>query len=180
MKEKIKKFFANDFTCLVTEMFVAFIVVFLLLRFVFILALIPTGSMYPTVPYPSINLGNRLAYLLDSPERGDIVYFQSEEMGAILIKRVIGVPGDTVEERNGEIYVNGVKIDEPYLVESPKDEDAGPFVVPEDCYFLMGDNRNNSYDARYWENPYICKTDIIAKHMLSFKILGMDSEESGT
>lgn len=178
MKEKMKDVFANDFTSLVTEMFAAFVVVFLLFRFVFILAIIPTGSMYPTVPYPSINLGNRLAYLLSSPERGDIVYFQSDEMGAILIKRVIGMPGDTVEEKNGGIYVNGVKIDEPYLAESPKDEDSGPFVVPDNCYFLMGDNRNNSYDARYWEKPYIEKTEIIAKHMLSFKILGMDREES--
>lgn len=172
MKKRMKSFLANEYATMWAEMLVVFVTALFLFKCVFILALIPTGSMYPTVPYPSINLGYRWAYLFDSPKRGDIVYFQSDEMGAILIKRVIGLPGDTIEEKGGVIYINGEKYDEPYLHENPKEENAGPFVVPDHCYFLMGDNRNNSYDARYWENPYIDEGEILGKHLLSFKILG--------
>lgn len=132
-------------------------------------ALVPSESMVPTISCPSLNFGNRLAYITSEPQRGDIVYFLFEEEGqdVVLVKRIIGTPGDVVEEKSGIIYVNGKALQEDYLNEQPEPLNFGPFIVPNDSYFVLGDNRNHSHDSRYWEYPYISRDDIIAKHLLS-------------
>ncbi len=120
-------------------------------------ATVPSGSMEKTIMTHSRVLGTRFAYWGDrKPQRGDIVVFQypiDDAMGknTHYIKRVIGLPGETVELKEGVIYVDGTKIDEPYIngtwtVES----DGFTFQVPEGHYLMLGDNRNNSNDARYW------------------------------
>jgi signal peptidase I len=120
---------------------------------------IPSASMVPT-----LNLGDRLvvekiAYRLHPPERSDIVVFQvplalQEESGysadQAFIKRVIGLPGDRIALRAGKVYRNGQLLTEPYIVEQPKAEDISEITVPPQQLFVMGDNRNNSNDSRYW------------------------------
>lgn len=115
---------------------------------------IPSSSMYPT-----LDVGDRL--LVDKislkfkhqVERGEIVVFtpplNSYLDEKFLIKRVIGLPGETISIQDGLVYINGVDLDEPYILEKPK-EDFGPYEIPEDCVFVMGDNRNGSYDSRAW------------------------------
>lgn len=125
------------------------------------MANVPTGSMSPTVPVGSQVFTTRL-FDKDNIERGDIIVFDSDELGVILIKRCVGLPGETVYfDGTGDVYINGGKLYEGYV--SSFSDFEGEFVVPEDCYFFLGDNRAGSFDARYWENPYIHKDDIKGK-----------------
>jgi signal peptidase I len=108
-------------------------------------------SMVPTLMVWDRILINKLAYDFVEPQRGDIVLFESPEGRAEpLIKRVVGLPGDTIEVRAGTLYVNGRRQREPYVsdhlrnMQSPYD----PTEVPEGHYFMMGDNRGNSADSR--------------------------------
>lgn len=126
----------------------------LLVHFVCYLPIIPTGSMEPTIAEHSM----LFAWRVHDPsklERGDIVVFDSEELGGKnLIKRLIGLPGDSVTiGEDGSLTINGMPYPEEYVVYQmgmPME-----FSVPEDHYLFMGDNRANSYDARYWSDPYI-------------------------
>ena len=86
-------------------------------------------------------------------QRGDIVVFDSDELNETVIKRLIGLPGDTIKIDGTAVYVNGKKLDEPY-VEYPL-ESYGTYKVPEGKYFFLGDNRANSNDSRFWKDPYI-------------------------
>src|SRR5687768_1712531 len=136
---------------------------------------IPTGSMEPNLLVGDHLLVNKFVFApaATSLERfvlpmrairhGDIIVFKfPEEPERDFIKRVVGVPGDTVELRNREVFINGQKIDEPYahylfpVGEGPEStsfdvrERYGPVTVPDRHYFMMGDNRDNSQDSRYW------------------------------
>ena len=134
---------------------------------------VPTGSMIPTIMDHSRVIGSRLSYLTGDPQRGDVVIFRyPDDPSVYYVKRVIGLPGETVTVKNGRPYINGSEtpLDEPYLAEEPNNDLGGDgvFLVPEGCYFMMGDNRNNSLDARYWENHYVEKKAIIAKVIFSY------------
>lgn len=137
---------------------VAIALALLLNNFIIINARVPSGSMENTIQPGDRLLGLRLTYLWSEPQRGDIVVFRypiDEAQGhkTNFIKRIIGLPGETVEIRDAKVYIDGSEtpLDEPYL----KDEwrvlnDGITFKVPEGCYLMLGDNRNNSKDARYW------------------------------
>ncbi len=138
----------------------AFIIAFLINKFVLFKVLIPSESMVPT-----LNVGDRLfvtrIYNLDRLERGDIIVFYSEELQEDLIKRLIGLPGDTIEIENGVVSVNGEVLQEDYI--GAQDNYNGVYEVPEGKYFFLGDNRLYSKDSRYWINPYIDGEDITGK-----------------
>ncbi|MDD6212807.1 MAG: signal peptidase I [Clostridiales bacterium] len=132
--------------------------------FFLINASIPTESMENTILPKSRVMGLKCTYWFHEPERGDIVVFHAPDEPEILyVKRLIGLPGDTVEIIDGVTYVNGEELQEDYLKEEMYDEDYGPYEVPEDCYFMMGDNRNESLDARFWENTYVTDDAIVGK-----------------
>jgi signal peptidase I len=104
-------------------------------------------SMEPNLHNGEYVLIDKISYLLHPPERGDVVVFTPPNNERDYIKRVIGLPGDTVEVKGGQVYVNGVKLDEPYLQQVIlRDESAR--VVEQGRYFVLGDNRNNSSDSR--------------------------------
>ena len=131
---------------------------------------IPTGSMENTIMSHSRVIGSRLSYIKDDPERGDIVIFRYPDNEKVYyVKRVIGLPGETVEVKDGKVYINGsdTPLDEPYLPE-PMEGSYGPYEVPEGCYFMMGDNRNNSLDARFWDNKFVAKNKIVAKVLFCY------------
>lgn len=118
------------------------------------------SSMEPTLQEGQYLIVNRLSYFLDEPERGDIIVLHfPNDRSRDFIKRIIGLPGDTVAISNGEVRVNGALIDEPYIKDpSPNNQ---TWTVPEDSFFVMGDNRRNSSDSRSWSS--LPEDDIIGK-----------------
>ncbi len=137
----------------------AIIIAFLLTHFVIVNAIIPSGSMENTIMTHSRVIGSRLSYLSAGPQRGDIVIFKYPvDEDVLYIKRVIGLPGETVEIKDGKIYINGSEepLQEDYLPEEWTDYNDGySFQVPEDSYLMLGDNRNVSLDARFWSEEAV-------------------------
>ncbi len=153
------------------------VVVLVLLEGVFLNAEIPSGSMETTIMTGDRVFGLRNAYGINldfrmkdlvsvkmkDPARGDIIIFRyPDDETQYFIKRIIGLPGETVEVHDGKTFVNGTALEEPYLHEK-MEGDFGPYKVPEGKYFVMGDNRNNSLDSRYWKNTYVPFESICAK-----------------
>ncbi|MFI3175745.1 MAG: signal peptidase I [Bacillota bacterium] len=136
--------------------------------FLIVNAKVPTGSMENTIMPGDRILALRTSYWFDSPEHGDIIVFRYPDDPEILyLKRVIGTGGDEILIENGEVYLNGVLLNEPYLKEEAYGS-FGPYVVPEGFYFAMGDNRNSSEDSRYWDNTYIEEDEILGKVQFSY------------
>ena len=136
-------------------------------NYVIINATVPTGSMEHTIEPGDDLFGLRLAYEFSKPERGDIIIFRfPDDETQKYVKRVIGLPGEKVTITEGKIYLNDSEtpLKEDYLKETWT-EATGPFEfqVPDDSYLVMGDNRNDSYDARYWNNTYVTRDQIIGK-----------------
>lgn len=134
----------------------ALVISFLINKFLIFKVYIPSESMFPTLKVKDQLFVTKM-YSKDSIQRGDILVFFSDEFNELLIKRVIGLPGDdVVVKASGEVLVNGEVIEEKYVVQ--KDETAIydlDFKVPDNKYFFLGDNRANSLDSRYWNDPYI-------------------------
>lgn len=137
----------------------AFILAQLMTHFVLMNAEVPSESMEQLIEPGDRLFGFRLAYLFSQPERFDVVIFRYPvDESQNFIKRVIGLPEETVEIRDGKIYINGSKkpLEEPYLPETWVDDNDGYFFeVPADSYLMLGDNRNISLDARFWANEAI-------------------------
>ena len=137
-KKRAAKFWSDYGYLLVTVA-----VVFVLFKVVFQLAYVPTGSMETTVPSKSLMVCWRLPYVVSDPvpERGEVVTFWSDEMGKLLVKRVIGLPGDEISFSGGYVYINGERLEEDYLPQQGITTSDGVFQVPDGCLFLLGDNR---------------------------------------
>ncbi len=151
----------------------AIVLAFLLKTFVVVNATVVSGSMEKNIMTGDRVICNRIAYLLREPRRFDVIAFDMVEPSGtevIYVKRIIGLPGETVTVRDGRVYIGDSARPLPdYFVAEPPDEtDAGPFEVPEDCYFMMGDNRNSSYDSRYWPDPYVPRADILGKYVFTY------------
>lgn len=132
---------------------------------------VPSASMETTIMTKDRVIGSRLTYKFSDPQRGDIAIFRFPDDESIYyVKRIIGLPGDTIDIVDGQVYLNGSTepLDEPYLHEPMIPEPPMHFEVPEDCYFMMGDNRNYSSDARRWENTYVKREKLIAKVLFRY------------
>ncbi|MBQ8942442.1 MAG: signal peptidase I [Firmicutes bacterium] len=143
----------------------AVVFAFLITTFLIVNAKVPSASMETTVMTGDRLIANRLSYKLSKPERYDIVVFKfPDDESKLYIKRIIGLPGDTVNIRNGHVYINDSTepLREDFLHEPMRTEDA-TFVVPEGHYFMMGDNRNHSSDSRFWENKFVAEDKILGK-----------------
>lgn len=127
------------------------VVLALLLRTFIIQAFwIPSGSMIPTLLEGDRVLVCKFEYLLRSPKRGDVFVFKYPENAKVdYVKRLIALPGDKFEIRSGIVWINGEKVDEPY-VRFHDTYSVSPVIVPEKSYVALGDNRPNSADSRYW------------------------------
>lgn len=154
---------------------VAVILVVAINKLVIINARVPTGSMERTIHEKSRMIGSRLAYLFSEPERGDIIIFRfPDNMEENYVKRVIGLPGEYVEIRNGIVYIDDEPLDEDYTYFDSNGivdlkGDFAKTLVPEGCYFVLGDNRNNSHDSRTWKTTHFVKENLIlGKAMFSY------------
>ncbi|MFZ3121756.1 MAG: signal peptidase I [Thermodesulfovibrionales bacterium] len=157
---------------------------------------IPSGSMIPTLLVGDHILVNKFLYgtkipfsgkrvfMFKKPERGDIIVFKyPENPDKDFIKRVVAAEGDVIESKNKMIHVNGNKVNEPYAQHTdssmrpmgiePRDN-FGPVIVPKNKYFVMGDNRDQSYDSRYW--GYVDIKDVKGKALILY--WSWDSEKN--
>ena len=140
-------------------------------NFVVMNAQVPTASMENTICIGDRIVALRPAYLFSEPERGDIIVFPCpDDESQYYVKRIIALPGETVEIREGKVYIDGAEepLRETYLKEEPYGA-AGPFEVPEKAYFVMGDNRNVSADSRDSYIGLFNEVEIIGK--VRFKII---------
>lgn len=126
----------------------------------------PDGiSMENTILGGEKILINRDAYKYGTPERYDIIAFDyPDDRSDMFIQRIIGLPGETVDIRAGKVYIDGsdTPLDDSFCPEEALG-DFGPYIVPEDSYFMLGDNRNYSKDSRFWENQYVSIRAIVGK-----------------
>jgi len=147
------------------------LLVFFLLKWLFLIGIVPSASMFPFMNTDSGIIANRFAYISAAPQRGDVIVFQKGD--SILTKRIIGVPGDKLSIQNDIIYINEQPIVEDYVAEGIRTlplTEINYYDVPEDCYFVLGDNRENSNDSRAWGNPFVPRSDIKAKVLCVFSI----------
>ncbi len=132
---------------------------------------IPSSSMEPTLQINDRLIIEKVGYHFQDPQRGDIVVFRptqalrQKDFKEAFIKRVIGVPGDTIKVHNGVVYVNDQPLKENYIAQKP-DYEFGPVTVPSGQYLVLGDNRNNSYDSHYW--GFVPKENLIGRAMVRF------------
>lgn len=169
-KKPDKKSLIKEIRDYIFLIILAFAFAFLMNKFVYANAEVPTGSMIPIVQPGDRLIINRLSYLFEDPKRGDIVMFAyPDNEKKNYLKRIIGLPGEKLEIRKGLIYINDRKtpLSENYLNDEPNG-DFGPYNVPEGCYFMLGDNRDNSLDAREWKNKYVKKEKIVGKAWLKY------------
>jgi signal peptidase I len=151
---------------------------------------IPSESMASTLRPGDRVLVNKFVYRLREPHRGDIIVFRfPEDRRIVFIKRVVGVPGDTLRVREGRLWVNGRPVDEPYVHRTAGRADvtvasgqvagstmrepwslARPYTVPAGSYFVMGDNRTDSDDSRFWGT--VPRADVIGEGFLVYWPLG--------
>lgn len=157
-----------------TPIIIAVIIAILLKSLVFANAVVPTGSMLNTIQEGDRIIASRLAYINDDPERYDIVIFSyPDDEEQPFVKRIIGLPGETVEVVEGIVYVTKtdgeiIQLDDSFVTVEKAEGDFGPYTVPEGCYFMMGDNRNSSWDSRYWDNKFVAKEKIIGKVLFRY------------
>lgn len=146
---------------------------------------IPTSSMEPTLhcarpadeceaSFSDRVLACRFCYRIAGPKRGEIVVFHTPPLaaarcgtGGIYVKRLIGLPGDVLEERTGFVYINGRRIDEPYIHRARRDvRSVAPTRIPRDRFYMMGDNRSSSCDSRRWGT--VSRSNLIGKVVATY------------
>lgn len=134
--------------------------------------LIPSASMKPTLQINDRLIVDKISYNLINPHRGDIIVFTppeavvwEEHSRDPFVKRVIGLPGEKVEVKNRQVYINNQPLSETYIAERP-DYNWGPKIVPANSYLVLGDNRNNSYDGHIW--GFVERDRIIGKAAVRF------------
>lgn len=142
---------------------------FIIFHYVLLNGYIRSGSMEPAMVTGDFTISNRLAYTKSLPCTGDIIFFEHD--GEIVSKRVIGVAGDAISFADGKVLVNGEVLDEStYLDDTIITECEYTYDVPNGCVFVLGDNRQDSNDSRYWSNPYVSISSIKAKLMFVIPI----------
>jgi signal peptidase I len=134
-------------------------------------AMVPTGSMEGNIMADDRIVASRLSYIFSAPKRFDIVVFRyPDDRSTLYVKRIIGLPGETLSIRQGKVYIgdSAEPLDDSFVPEPPRLEDSGPYIVPADSYFMMGDNRNCSADSRYWTNKFVARSEILGKALLRY------------
>ena len=164
--QKIKK----ELIDIIKTIIIAIIVAFVITHFIIVNAVVPTGSMKNTIMPNDRLIAFRLSYLFSDPERYDIVVFKApDDESTLYVKRIIGLPGEKVNIIDGKVFIDDqeVPLSDDYIMEDMLGS-FGPYTVPENSYFMLGDNRNDSQDSRYWENTFLPKENILGKVLFKY------------
>ena len=211
-KHKVNQYGPIIKTVVVTEL--VFIIIFSVLL---ANCLVPTSSMSPTIAAGSRVIADRLVYTYTEPQRSDVIAFKFPDYEKVVFcKRVVGLPGEILEIKDGVVFIDNNALSEPYVVNDftgnygpfyiPKKGDKveikntngvnmcvingfyvgknikefldqycieknNEYIIKENCYFCLGDNRNNSEDARFWKNKFVTKNKIVGKMFFNFSKL---------
>lgn len=138
----------NEWLEWVKALIIAILIAFFLKTFIFATSIVEGESMDPTLQNGERVIFNKIIYIIDEPERGDIVIIEKPYKN--YVKRVIGLPGETIEINSGNLYINGEQYEQTFLDEDAQRQTGnfGPQKIPEGSYFVMGDNRAISKDSR--------------------------------
>ena len=174
--EKVRGFMRWGFEIVVTLVLAAMVGIML-----FQTVTMQESSMEPTIAVGDRFFINRVVYKFSSPKRGDLIVFRTNasDDAALHIRRVIGLPGETVEIKDGKVYIDGSEtaLDDSFIPEKMQGS-FGPYTVPDNCYFMLGDNRNDSKDSRFWKNTFVRFDQIVGKAVVryypSIKLLGYE------
>lgn len=150
----------NDIKEVLKYVVVGFIVGLIITNTLVKVVNVPSSSMEPNINSNSKLILSLVSYIKNDVNRGDIIVFTLGNTQ--YVKRVIGLPGDKVKCIQSTVYVNDIELEENYLTEH-NTSDFEEVIVPSDSYFVLGDNRDNSFDSRYWNNPFVSKDMIIGK-----------------
>lgn len=168
-EEKQKKSKLREAISFMTPIVIALIIAIFLKTCIFANVVIPTGSMLNTIQEGDRIIASRLAYINDEPQRYDIIIFKyPDDETQFFAKRIIALPGETIEIKNGIVYItdkngNTSTARTDFITNCIPTGNFGPYTVPLGSYFVMGDNRNDSWDSRYWDNKTVKKEKIIGK-----------------
>jgi len=161
----------KEILALAKSLVIAVVCVLIIQNTLIVHALVVSSSMEGTVMTGSRIMGSRIAYLANAPERFDIILFQAPDGDTTIpyLKRIIGLPNEKVEIRDGKVYIDDsdIPLDDFFIKEEARGN-YGPFMVPEDHYFVLGDNRNNSYDSKNWANTYLARDRIQGKIYIEY------------
>ena len=149
----------------------AVVCAYLINSFILFNAHVPSASMENTIMTGDRVLGLRLTYTFSKPQRYDVAIFiypdsdPSKRKNDYYVKRIMGMPGETLEIRDGLVYIDGsdTPLRDDFLLEPPFEENSGPYEIPADSYFVLGDNRNRSADSRVWANKFVHEDKVLAK-----------------
>lgn len=150
---------------------IAFCIATVIKIFVLDSRVVPTTSMYPTVFANDRVLVNKFVYRFGEIDRQDIIVFtpnDSIQEKKDLLKRVIGLPGDRVKVENGTVFINGEPLDESAYDQDIPDYTFAEVQVPEGCIFVLGDNRNGSFDSHLWADPFVPVENVKGKAFMCY------------
>ena len=139
-------------------------------QFVIVNATVPTGSMENVIMSNDRIVAFRLSYLFNPPERYHIVIFRyPDDESQLYVKRIIGLPGETVNIRGGLVFIgdSDTPLRDDFIINHIAG-DYGPFYVPDNSYFMLGDNRANSEDSRSWINPFVYRGNILGRAVFKY------------
>ena len=165
-KKDIKKGKKSMIRELLETVISAGVIAFIIITFIGQVTVVRGASMEPTLHNNERLIANKISYRFESPKRSEILIFKPPlEIKRNYIKRIIGIPGDKIEIIKGEIYLNDNKLEENYI-EYKSYEDLSAVLVPDDSFFVLGDNRSNSSDSRYW--GFVPRKNVVGKAWVVF------------
>ncbi len=166
LKKDIKKRKKSMLRELLETVISAGIIAFIIITFIGQVTVVRGASMEPTLHDRERLIANKISYRFESPERNEIIIFKPPiGIKRNYIKRIIGISGDKIEIVDGKIYVNDQALEEPY-VKYRSYEDMPPTIIPADFFFVLGDNRPNSSDSRYW--GFVPRKNVVGKAWVVF------------